>query len=573
MSFLKKVFLLFSLLIAVNLEAVTYITTQTWSTAHTVSGDVTLRSGNTLTIEAGTIVTFASNARLTIAGHLNVIGISGSEVVFTADAEVPVPGYYQGIFIENGATASVEYAQIRYGGSDASYGSFYKTGAGAVSLNHVTVEDALSYGIEFRSASDATSIVNNAIIQNNGSHGLMIQNSLVTLSNNMIDGNGGHGLYVVGSAIATAVIDNTFSNTVSGKYAVYLISNASGLSVASSNILDTVIYVEAGIIDSDATWTADHRMLLGGDLILQSANTLTIEAGASIEFIADASLSIEGHLDVNGIFGSEVLFTADSTAVPKPGYYRGIHLLDGATALVAYAKIHYAGSDSSTGSFYKTGTGEVLLDYVTVANFLNSGIKFNDASDSSVSNTTIENGGYHGIGIFNSAITLSHNTIQDTQYGVYIYGPGSSNTLLKNNIIRSNVNGIYCTNSASPIIGGQADYGNDIYGNITYGLQNTFSVDVNAAYNWWGALSGPKHNETNAGGQGNAVTDYVLFLPFTSQNIQPIADDLDADGVLDIDDNCPKEPNPGQENRLNNNSFGDVCDPARWLPAIYYLIM
>ncbi len=574
MNFIKKVFLLFFLIITVNLEAVTYITTQTWGISHTVSGDVTLLSGNTLTIEAGTVVAFTPNARLVIEGHLNVIGISGSEVIFTADAAVPAPGHFQGIFIENGATASVEYAQIRYGGSNASYGSFYKTGAGAVSLNHVTVADALSYGIEFRSASDVMSVVNNTTTQNNGSHGFMIQNSLVALSNNTINSNGGHGLYVAGSALPATVTDNTFNNTASGKYAVYLISNVSGLNVASSNILDTVIYVEAGIIDNDAIWTADHRMLLGGAITLQSANTLTIEAGASIEFIADASLLIEGHLDVNGVFGSEVLFTADSTTeTPMPGYYQGIHILDGATALVTYAKIRYAGSDSSTGGFYKTGAGEVLLDYVSVTDFLNSGIKFNDASESSVSYSTLENGGYHGIGIFNSAITLSHNTIQDTQYGVYIYGPRSSDTLLKNNIIRSNVNGIYCANSASPTVGGQADYGNDIYGNTAYGLQNKFSVDIDAVYNWWGADSGPQHNETNADGQGNTVTDYVLFSPFALQNFQPIADDMDSDGVLDINDNCPKEPNPGQENSLNSNSFGDVCDPARWLPVIYYLIM
>ncbi len=36
--------------------------------------------------------------------------------------------------------------------------------------------------------------------------------------------------------------------------------------------------------------------------------------------------------------------------------------------------------------------------------------------------------------------------------------------------------------------------------------------------------------------------------------------DSDADGIPELNDNCPSEPNPGQEN-LDGDALGDVCDP------------
>ena len=64
------------------------------------------------------------------------------------------------------------------------------------------------------------------------------------------------------------------------------------------------------------------------------------------------------------------------------------------------------------------------------------------------------------------------------------------------------------------------------------------------------------------------VTDNCDFVPNANQNDSDLngkgdaCDDGDHDGVLDVDDNCPGEYNPGQENidpQLDDE--GDACDP------------
>jgi parallel beta-helix repeat protein len=55
---------------------------------------------------------------------------------------------------------------------------------------------------------------------------------------------------------------------------------------------------------------------------------------------------------------------------------------------------------------------------------------------------------------------------------------------------------------------------NKIHGNGLYGVINGNSELVDATYNWWGFASGPYHVPLNLGGEGNAVSDNVLFDPW-----------------------------------------------------------
>lgn len=52
-----------------------------------------------------------------------------------------------------------------------------------------------------------------------------------------------------------------------------------------------------------------------------------------------------------------------------------------------------------------------------------------------------------------------------------------------------------------------------------------------------------------------AMPDQMTMMPDGSPN------DLDGDGVLNADDNCPTKPNANQANE-DGDAFGDVCDPC-----------
>ncbi len=54
----------------------------------------------------------------------------------------------------------------------------------------------------------------------------------------------------------------------------------------------------------------------------------------------------------------------------------------------------------------------------------------------------------------------------------------------------------------------------NIAGNRAYGIRNAGSKQVDATQVWWGNATGPYHKTLNPAGQGDAVTDQVLFSPF-----------------------------------------------------------
>ena len=73
--------------------------------------------------------------------------------------------------------------------------------------------------------------------------------------------------------------------------------------------------------------------------------------------------------------------------------------------------------------------------------------------------------------------------------------------------------------------------------NISYGVENLTTADLDATLNWWGDASGPFHPTANPGGQGDAVTDHVLFDPWLNQ---PVAfpNDIGVTAILAPQTDC-----------------------------------
>jgi hypothetical protein len=67
----------------------------------------------------------------------------------------------------------------------------------------------------------------------------------------------------------------------------------------------------------------------------------------------------------------------------------------------------------------------------------------------------------------------------------------------------------------------------DIAGNTGCGVRNLVdSIWVNAEQNWWGDSTGPFHPDSNPGGNGDSVSDYVDFIPWL---VAPVGIELPED--------------------------------------------
>ena len=93
-------------------------------------------------------------------------------------------------------------------------------------------------------------------------------------------------------------------------------------------------------------------------------------------------------------------------------------------------------------------------------------------------------------------------------YGVY------SSTRNKVEITGSLVTGNDVGVHFAQVPGTHSITGNDFHGNRVYAVSCAGPATVNAQGNWWGSATGPRHN-SNAGGTGDPVSDFVDFGNFT----------------------------------------------------------
>lgn len=193
----------FSLFLAPAATAVTFVPggnlpTTTWTQANSpyiVQGDVTVQAGQTLTIQAGTSVLFASTdsqasgldaarVELTINGALAVQGALGSPVQFQA---------------QNGSGAGIWY------------GIVVNVGANPVAIANAVVQNAV-YGI--RSLASGTVSLSNSTARTNSQAGIALAAGAPLLDRVVASANG-YGILVTGGS-PTISNSRVFSNSIAG---------------------------------------------------------------------------------------------------------------------------------------------------------------------------------------------------------------------------------------------------------------------------------------------------------------------------------------------------------------------
>ena len=162
---------------------------ETWSGNILVTRSITVSKGATLTILPGTVVKFKHyrgykdpDARLSIfvVGTIKAIGASGQQIWFTSDAEPPINGDWNGIYMNSTTDSLFNYTIVEYG-----------------------IVGIVQYYSE--------STVANSIVRWTNTEGLYAEYSKVEYINNTLYGNGYHEIALEQFNNAT-VMNNIFKN-------------------------------------------------------------------------------------------------------------------------------------------------------------------------------------------------------------------------------------------------------------------------------------------------------------------------------------------------------------------------
>jgi len=160
--------------------------------------------------------------------------------------------------------------------------------------------------------------------------------------------------------------------------------------------------------------------------------------------------------------------------------------------------------------------------------------------------------------------------IDDYYVGIYLPADAGPDIAIYGNNIEDNRIGIRINTDKPGII----VTNNTIIGNTT-GILNQKTETLDARGNWWGHTTGPYHDDTNTNGEGDEVSDYVLFDPWirtdevtaTSPTTYPF--DTDGNSTADVTLNFSTLP-PGGGNvfvyRSSTLPYGWPDPPAGVLP-------
>ncbi|MBI3941909.1 MAG: right-handed parallel beta-helix repeat-containing protein [Chloroflexi bacterium] len=309
---------------------------------YTVTGDIVVAPGINLTIDPGVVVKFYQGVGLSVEGGLIAMGSGGNPIIFTdfrddtaggdtngdGNGSSPGPGWWRGIDVQDGGTATLDYGTVRYGGYYAApftqkQSNLSKAGAGSLSLTHSTLSDSAYYGLRLADTFASQIISGTTVISNSGM-GVWIRNtgSNVTFRENTVQANGDSGVYSSdnGSAIqVNTILSNTNfgifidgatspalvkGNTLSGNSggAIGLAAPNSGIAIDADNAFTGPLHVNGGSLAANTTWINNRVYYTRGDITVNDGATLI-----GIERHQDRHRPA-GSLDDKVIFFVETLF-------------------------------------------------------------------------------------------------------------------------------------------------------------------------------------------------------------------------------------------------------------------------
>ena len=274
------------------------------------------------------------------------------------------------------------------------------------------------------------------------------------------------------------------------------------------------------------TWINDKPYLIYNYLFIDTASTLTIEAGVKLHFHNQSRMYVAGTMISNGTFESPVIFTGDRLEEMYndiPGQWDGIWLLPGSKDnVINFSEIRNAIIGIQVDTLANTDNPTLLLSNSKIENMTSTGV-YAQGTTIEAYNTVIAN-----CGQFATALTLggSYEFNHCTFANYWGYSSRTTPSILINN------------------------YYIDIYG-------NTQIRSLSKAYFGNCIIYGNKESEIfldkNSAGEFNYAFDYSLI------KIEPTINTGNTENYINI----LKNVDPKFNDPYNNDYELDTLSPAK----------
>jgi hypothetical protein len=159
-----------------------------------MTGNVTVASGVTLTIEPGVVVKGnAASRQLTVNGSLSASGTSSSPITFTSSSDSAAGQWYRIQFASGSGTSTLQYVNARFGGggSLSQYFGMLNVDGGTVTIEDSTIKSSSISGV---TVYGGTTTIRRTKSEANADYGLYSTNSYVSIADSAFWSNGLDGL-------------------------------------------------------------------------------------------------------------------------------------------------------------------------------------------------------------------------------------------------------------------------------------------------------------------------------------------------------------------------------------------
>ncbi|TWU39629.1 carboxypeptidase regulatory-like domain-containing protein [Novipirellula artificiosorum] len=395
---------------------------------YTPTGEITVPVGTTLTLAAGQVVKMGfAGSRIGVDGTLLANGTEDAPVIFTSLTDDSAGGDTN----DNGPSGgwSRSWQQIEF--TDTSTGS---------ELNHIE----LRYG----GAADA----------GRTQYQLYVNGGELTLNDAVIRG-GMHGMRIVES---DPVINNiTFLNNEFHAASMDLKSNPTirGDIRVDGNRLNGLL-VDAGTIDSDATWDDPGIAYVPtGRITVAEDVTLTIAPGQVIKFLAGEPIEVGGRMLAQGTSDEHIVFTSvvddsvlgDTNDNGPSGGWAGVcaglsFLATNTESHLDYAEIRFGGSGDLRANV-AVGGGQLLFTNSVTRHSAEHGLLTHNTGHLKINNSISRDNLFGVFAIGDSTVVATNNNFDANRFGVYA---NAATVDLTNNLITNNTNhGIFLAENAT----------------------------------------------------------------------------------------------------------------------------